>query len=463
MRKTKYNVALRPLATAPLIIALASSWTSQSALAACGAGQVGATAGFGPPSISVAETSSTQVLEQVRLRQMAALSEPQPPAETTQQAQAEETAPAEEAPPAEGAPAAKKAAGAKKAAPSGGGKAFYEPKGFYEPMVRRHARRDRNDAVWARGFGDWERHSNLAPGQSENPTREETLGGGMAGMDWTSHHSRRETFQIGVFGGGSAARNTYSDTAFQLEVPTADGLGTDRDFYRRTGHSQDIDGGFVGGYLTYRKNTWLSDLTFKTDFLNLSDKSVLTQFANNLGGTCGPTPEIGVQSGGASLTTYMVAGNITDRIPHGKNAWIGPTAGFRYTNTDFRDDTSVTVFGPASPNPVQFGSLGLDDGQALRLQGGVRFGESWMSPRGVVWETEVAALAYSDVWIEGFTFTSTSGGTVTPVDEGKVRALGQARAKVSLPNGVSYLLQGEVYGGEDLIGVSGQLGFRYEW
>lgn len=456
-------------------------------------GQVAANSGFGPPAISITESTNQQVFEEIRRRQLAAAvkkaAAPPPPPPVVEEEAAPE--PAEAAPPAEAAAPAEAEAGPppgpgakppplpaedtslpppeppeppKKTAkkPKKTSPVYIEApssKGFDEAAVREYVgTHGRRTAVWAKGFVGWERHSNLAPGQDENPTREQTLGGGMAGMDWTSPHSRRETIQVGVFGGGSAARNSYSNTTFALLAnPAANAQAVPPDLYQRTGHSQDIDGGFLGGYLTYRKSTWLADLVFKTDFLDLSDKSFLTQA--NPG--C-MTPDSGTQRGSASLISYLVAANITERIPQGPNSWIGPTAGFRYTNTSFSDDTSVTTFTPGGGG-TQVGTLGLDDGQALRLQAGVRFGGAWKTRDGVMWETEVGALLYSDVWVDGFNFTSTSGNTVTPVDEGKVRGLGQAMAKINMGNGVSYIMQGEVYGGEDLIGVDGQAGVRYEW
>lgn len=437
-------------------------------MAQCGVGQVAANAGFGPPSISVAESSTAQVLEQVRRRQMAALSQPMPPPAAAAPPPEEEQAAAEteQAPEAEAAPPsgeAEKPAAAKKKpkkvakAPAAEEYEPYEPKGFYEPVVREYAGNyNRRNAVWARGFVGWDRHSNLAPGQQENPTRNETQGGGMAGMDWTSHHSDHQTIQIGIFGGGSADHAGFSDTVFVLPATG--------DTYSRSDNKQNINGGFVGGYLTYRERNWLSDLALKTDIYDLSQKSTLAQLIS--GGPCGAAGAVGVQSGDSSLTSVTVAGNVTNRIRHGENNWIAPTAGFRYSSTFFGSNTSTTNFGAtaAVPAPIpQLSTLGLQDGQALRLQGGVRFGGQWMGPHGETWETEVSALVYSDVWINGFTFLSTSGGVVTPVDEGKIRGLGQFVTKLNMGNGVSYLLQGEVYGGQDLIGVAGQAGMRVEW
>lgn len=444
----------------PVAVAtVAASWTSQVALAACGNAGVSGN-GFGPPSISVAEASTTEVLEQIRRRQERAVSEPTPvafadePAEEPAPAEppAAEEAPAAEAPPAEEeAPAAEAPAEEVAMAPTmRRDKGFYEPKSFREPVAEYG---DKNRGAWVRGYLDWNRHSNLAPGQEENPTRRQISGGGMAGMDKTYRRSARELIQVGAFAGYTGTNSDFSTTVF-----TDIALG---DTYRRTDAEQDIWGPFVGAYLAYAKNQWLTDLAFKVDILELSQKSKLTQL------NCDPGEgAIGTTDGSSSLTSYVIAGNTQYRMPHGENRWWAPTFGWRYTNTDFGSDRDTTFFTvnppPTQPNP-SFGRLGLDDGQALRLQGGLRFGHVHFSGQNTVWTTELAALIYSDVWVEGFTFTSTSGGTVTPVDEGKVRALGQIWSTIYMGNGTSYLFQGEVYGGEDLIGVAGQIGMRYEW
>jgi len=465
--------AVAPLAGAmapAAISATALTWTSRAALAQVPCAQIGA-GGFGPPSISVAEASTTEVLEQIRRRQLramqpAAFSEAAPEEVPTAEAPEAEVpaaeAPAEEAPVAEAVPptAKKKKAKAKVTAPQPKAyyepKAIYEPKAFGEPMAIATGGKDKG--VWARGFIDWNRHSNLAPGQQENPTRRELTGGGMAGMDVTHRISSREGLQIGALVGYSGTHDEFSDTSF------IDENTPDRNKYRRTGHEQDIDGPFVGAYLAYFKNKWLSDLAFKVDFLDLSQKSTLELFGNNGTDTGCPSPHLfGAERGSSSLTSYTVAGNTQYRIPINEYQWYAPTAGFRYTNTDFGSDSTVTDFPPpGDPFVTKFGNLGLEDGQALRLQGGFRFGGTWLGSNGL-WETEFAALAYSDVWVDGFSFTSTSGGTVSPVDEGKLRGLGQFTTQFRTRDGMSYMLRGEVYGGEDLIGVSGQAGARYEW
>jgi hypothetical protein len=136
--------------------------------------------------------------------------------------------------------------------------------------------------------------------------------------------------------------------------------------------------------------------------------------------------------------------------------------GARYTITDFSNDVSNGVFRAGGVQKP--GTLGLDDGTALRLQIGGRYGQKWTSPEGYLWTTTLGAFLYSDVAISGFkSIAGQTGESVGPVDEGKVRALGQLETRLEVGNGLSYLFQAEVRGGTDVFGVGGQIGMRYEW
>jgi len=108
-------------------------------------------------------------------------------------------------------------------------------------------------------------------------------------------------------------------------------------------------------------------------------------------------------------------------------------------------------------------TLGLSDGEALRLQGGARIGADWVGPDRHLWSVSFLAAVYSDVMVNGFTAPGGGTGVTLATDEGKVRALGQLRAKVTTRDGISYYVQGEVRGGEDYWGVGGKAGVRLEW
>jgi hypothetical protein len=503
-----------------LMFGLATSWSTAAAFAACGMPQVGG-GGSGPPSISATETSTAQVLEQIRRRtQVAQEAQPIPVSNTvdvppatantaaatssgSQQAAAQTQAKSQaaqsqaaqssaaaakttQAEPPVSVTKPKSAAKAKTAkvepqpepaepaeqAKPKVSKAQTEPEPVASPDEGYVSLKDgplehgvasglsRTSAVWAQAFADYDRHSNLAPGNQENPTRREFTGGGVFGADWTHvrHAEVVEAVQFGVFAGYSDSRAKFSDTQFTFNDPGTTNL---QDTYNRTNSRQDIEGPFVGTYFAYVHDKWTSDVTFKADFFDVDAKSLLIQT------TCGTvTDDFGQQSGSASLTDYVIAANESYRHPLSENSWLEPTVGIRFTYSDFGSDPSVTHFVKANTNTL--GRLGFEDGDSLRLQIGARYGERWITPNGYHAITTLGAFLYSDVLINGFTFTSpTVGGlageTVSPVDEGKVRALGQFATKIDAGDGVSYLLQAEVRGGEDVIGFGGQLGVRYEW
>ncbi len=184
---------------------LATTWSTMTAAQGLPCGMASTAGGSGPPSISETETSTTEVLEQIRRRvQTAQQVQPIPASYTTSSGgpspgSSSATA-AEQQATTSGAQSQAAQAGnsatlkAKKTAPS---TTYAEPSDYpryaslkdygsatdavYEGQV------SRSTAVWAQGFGGYERHSNLAPGDDENPTRNQVTGGGMGGMDWTRH------------------------------------------------------------------------------------------------------------------------------------------------------------------------------------------------------------------------------------------------------------------------------------
>jgi hypothetical protein len=127
--------------------------------------------------------------------------------------------------------------------------------------------------------------------------------------------------------------------------------------------------------------------------------------------------------------------------------WIEPTIGLRYIHSDLSSSAAA---------------LGLGDGEALRLQGGVRVGTDWVSADRRLWNVSFLGALYSDVIVNGFVAAG-GGATSLATDEGKLRALGQLRAQVTTTQGVSYYGQAEVRGGEDYFGATGKVGVRIDW
>ena len=499
-----------------LALGLATSWSIPAAMAACGMAAVGGGAS-GPPSISTTETSTTQVLEQIRRRTQEAQSpQPIPVSNEAAPAPQQSSAPVETAPVKEAAPkpapvvAAAPAAAPKPvvaAAPAVAPKVVKkapvvesapEPKvkaakpakaaeaepavepapvqsalkakssRGYAPSLKDDAVADetsyvggisRTTAVWAQGYLGYERHNNIAPGNQENPTRTAVSGGGLIGADWT-HVNRGETvnaFQFGVFSGYNETRAKLSNTFFAVNEAGAppDTLpGGGNTNYFRENNKETIDGPFVGTYMAYVKDQWTFDVAFKADFFDLTQSSTLRQRCDD---------DVGTQNGSASVNNYMISANAAHRYQIGDdNKWWEPTVGVRYTITEFGSDPSNSVFRDGGVQPT--GRLGLEDGTALRLQVGARFGDTVELEGGYVLATTVGAYLYSDVAISGFaSVAGQTGEAVGPVDEGKVRVLGQLETRLSLGNGLSYMMQAEIRGGGDVIGAAGQLGMRYEW
>lgn len=442
------NIEVRG-SVALLAIGLATSWSTTAAFAACGMPAVGG-GGSGPPSISITETSTTQVLEQVRRRTQEAQ---QQPIQVANVAAADE--PTVEAASAQASSASGSASGpaqtAKKKPKSGASSPPVAAKTYDKEPTASYGAGARTTAVWSQAFLGYERHENLAPGNLENPTRTAKTAGGLVGADWTqvTHSNGVRALQYGVFTGYSDTNAKNSDTRFT----TIEGSPTS---YTRTNSKEEIDGPFVGAYVALVQDAWTFDTTFKADFFDLNQSSFLTQ-------TCASPPTVfGTQTGSASVTNYMIQANASRRYELTERHWWEPTAGVRYTYTDFGSDPSTTVFNTNDPQAP--GRLGLEDGYALRLQFGARLGERVETADGYIWTTTVGAFLYSDVLVNGFdSISGQTGEFVGPVDEGELRVLGQLETRLNVGNGTTYLFQAEVRGGDDVFGAAGQIGVRYEW
>jgi hypothetical protein len=303
-------------------------------------------------------------------------------------------------------------------------------------------------AIWSQGFVDYERRSNLSPGAFEtvgfvNPggpgtpilsavdlTRTTTTVGGLAGADVTfrSVFGSGDGLIVGVLGGYQRANIGFSG----MQMATV---------------SAQVEGPSIGAYFTYFNGGFSTDFTFKADLFTL-DESATQNFAFDIGGggMAAFTTDTSVR-----MTNYNVGGNVNYRFDFAGPLfnWVEPTAGFRYTHTAYGDGAAA---------------LGLADGDILRLQGGARFGTD------VMWGTvrvtpSVTGLIYSNVIVDGLV---TQELTTLPVglvasDEGKIRGEGLFTLAFDYGNGLSSFVQGEVRGGQDLIGGGGRAGLRFTW
>src|SRR5262249_27227525 len=130
--------------------------------------------------------------------------------------------------------------------------------------------------------------------------------------------------------------------------------------------------------------------------------------------------------------------------------WWEPTAGIRFTYTDY--DASAAA-------------LGLTSGHALRLQGGARIGADYQYYNFRVTPT-FTALAYSDVDITGGALQN--GAFLGPAflahaDEGKLRFQGIGALNFDHLNGVKTFVEAQVRAGREYFGAGGRGGIRFEW
>ena len=110
--------------------------------------------------------------------------------------------------------------------------------------------------AWFQVYGDYERHSNLAPGSADNTTREQTTFGQIAGID-TTYFRGSEILQLGFLAGHNDTRSKFRDTE---NVKNA---------------SQSDDGGFVGAYATYQVGRFALEALVKADLFQHTERATV--------------------------------------------------------------------------------------------------------------------------------------------------------------------------------------------
>src|SRR5262249_35589774 len=157
---------------------------------------------------------------------------------------------------------------------------------------------------------------------------------------------------------------------------------------------------------------------------------------------------IQVDSGSASVdvTNITVGGNVNYRIPLSATHWWEPTGGFRVFHSSFGSNAAL---------------LGLTNGDAIRVQSGIRFGWEQYMGSGI-WQTTLPGLAYSDVSVTGLVLNTNhfAGSSILPSDEGKLRGMGIFTTSYDNRSGTILYGQVDVRGGDHLLGVGGRLGAR---
>ena len=106
------------------------------------------------------------------------------------------------------------------------------------------------------------------------------------------------------------------------------------------------------------------------------------------------------------------------------------------------------------------------DGHTMRVQGGLRFGQTFIYGNVTI-EPTLLAMLYSDVVIEGGNIGNL-GVPLAPSDEGKLFELAALKLNFDFGNGLSTSLEGEVRHGNldhgaDVVGAAGRVSLRYKW
>lgn len=302
-------------------------------------------------------------------------------------------------------------------------------------------------AVWAQAYGDYQRQTGNAPGLDGfsalalSATSTTWSGGVLSGGDFTFRDlvGSGDGLILGILVGYETSHVSLSTSSISSTVPVSpNGFATEK---------AQLSGPTTGVYASYFNGGFSTDLAFKVEFfnVNLSFNDLLGFQANPPAGFP-PTSVPFSGSGSTDLTNYTTSGNVNYRFPLSTNTWVEPTTGFQYTYSDYAADAS---------------NLGLASGSLLRLQGGARYGvdSSWNAIRMT---TVVTGLLYDDVDVTGGVLANSPNPLILP-DEGKLRGEGILTFNFYQGNGVSYLAQADIQGGEGLFGVGGKVGARVAW
>ena len=274
-----------------------------------------------------------------------------------------------------------------------------------------------NVATWVQGMADYERRGAISTGlagalDAGTKTRSGTVQGGVD-VIWNANGQIPDFMVVGVLGTRSSS-----------SVSTNFGLN---------GH---LEGWGAGGYWVTTKGPWSADVIGKVDFYEFSPNS--------------PTVLPGGVPSSIYMTSYSGAGDLNYRINVSFASFIEPTVGMSYVHTD----TDMNV-------------LGMIHGDVVRVQGGARFGTTWMWNYVTVLAT-LKTLAYSNVAVSGVNVSSPGLAGLGPsfttsTDQGKIRGEVEGSLNFLLGGGYSALVLGSVRFGSDYFGSGGKIGLRKEF
>jgi hypothetical protein len=187
----------------------------------------------------------------------------------------------------------------------------------------------------------------------------------------------------------------------------------------------------VGTYSTYINGAFSTDLTAKFDFLGLTQ---------SFGGLA-PDTSFGIFNAGLS-------GNVQYKFSGENDKFVEPTAGFAFTRAMFD--------GAAAP------VLGLKDSNTVRVQAGARIGGSW-KVNDISIDANLKSLVYSNVLAEPSSAAAPALSALTPNDQGLLRGEFDPEVRLSLANGYSVTVSGQVRFGQAIVGGAAGLNIRKQW
>ena len=183
--------------------------------------------------------------------------------------------------------------------------------------------------------------------------------------------------------------------------------------------------GFTGAYTN---GGFSVDGAFSATFLGLND------IANGVGTF-------------TNATNYTTGVNISEKFDLGNRWWVEPTVGASYTATDWSADSIA---------------IGADDGNATRVEGGVRVGTKF-DLGDIRVKATWGVKVFSDVSINGFNCTQCgfAGPNAVSTQQGLVYGSVNTKYKFDFGDGWDVAVKAEVTGFNGLFAVAGTVNIDY--
>lgn len=305
---------------------------------------------------------------------------------------------------------------------------------------------------WGEVFGDVERESGLTyDGGTIGGLRSSRVTAGfVSGTDWrvTPSDASRQII-LGLMSSSFQGRTRFNDLTYVTPDPVNAG---DFDIIARQDAREVAAGMGVGTYALASTERWSFDAMARADRVEVEQRDTTRLIGQIVGGfesPCGVPAPVD-RSAHVDYLAFVVAANFNLRQKLGTTSTLEPTIGFRATFIDYERPTGTLP-------------LAVQDGSILRLQAGARLIDSRLLASGERASLTLTGLLYSDVRIDGLTPINSVGFNPSAVNEGKLRALASIGYSLARQDGWTFTAQGEVRGGEHVVGAAGKLSLRYEW